>query len=136
MTKIPGDPLSGVYESYSDEELDVITAEVGACLAKMHAFASLYGTAVCGLDGEFIENSVLPLRKYARTGNPQDFHESINLWSPWLKAPNFDALMETAKQLEGRDYRVVFGHGDLAPWNIVVEDGHLTGIIDWEFAGW
>lgn len=30
----------------------------------------------------------------------------------------------------------VFSHGDLGPSNIMVEDGHVVGIIDWEQAGW
>ncbi len=31
----------------------------------------------------------------------------------------------------------VFAHGDIAPRNIMVdESGHITGIIDWELAGW
>ncbi|MCJ1402549.1 hypothetical protein MMC11_005769 [Xylographa trunciseda] len=31
----------------------------------------------------------------------------------------------------------VFHHGDIAPRNIMVdESGHITGIIDWELAGW
>lgn len=30
----------------------------------------------------------------------------------------------------------VFSHGDLGPSNIMVEDGHIAGIIDWEQAGW
>ena len=30
---------------------------------------------------------------------------------------------------------VVFGHGDLGPWNIVARDGLPVGFIDWEFAG-
>lgn len=30
----------------------------------------------------------------------------------------------------------VFSHGDLVPENILVHDGHISGIIDWEYAGW
>lgn len=31
----------------------------------------------------------------------------------------------------------VFTHGDIAPRNIMVdENGNITGIIDWEWAGW
>lgn len=32
---------------------------------------------------------------------------------------------------------IVFTHGDLAPRNILVDDhGHVTAVLDWEFAGW
>ncbi|KAF9062652.1 kinase-like domain-containing protein [Rhodocollybia butyracea] len=30
----------------------------------------------------------------------------------------------------------IFSHGDLVPENILVHDGHISGIIDWEYAGW
>ncbi|MBD2870306.1 phosphotransferase [Paenibacillus arenilitoris] len=30
---------------------------------------------------------------------------------------------------------VVFGHGDIAPWNMVTEGGMPIALIDWEFAG-
>lgn len=32
--------------------------------------------------------------------------------------------------------RTVFTHGDLNPFNIIVRDDRVVGIIDWEFAGW
>jgi aminoglycoside phosphotransferase (APT) family kinase protein len=32
--------------------------------------------------------------------------------------------------------RVVLCHGDFRTGNYMVEDGELTGILDWEFAGW
>lgn len=34
------------------------------------------------------------------------------------------------------DSRIVLTHGDLFPRNILVRDGHLAAIIDWELAGW
>jgi len=36
-----------------------------------------------------------------------------------------------------RKDNLVFTHGDLAPRNILVDDqGHVTAILDWEYAGW
>ncbi|BGP64741.1 hypothetical protein NBRC10512v2_006106 [Rhodotorula toruloides] len=34
------------------------------------------------------------------------------------------------------DTRIVLTHGDLQPRNILVRDGHLAALIDWELAGW
>jgi aminoglycoside phosphotransferase (APT) family kinase protein len=31
---------------------------------------------------------------------------------------------------------LVFTHGDLVPRNILVQDGHVTGVIDWGQSGW
>ncbi|KAI0146249.1 kinase-like protein [Xylariaceae sp. FL1272] len=34
------------------------------------------------------------------------------------------------------DHRIVFTDGDLGQRNIMVQDGKIMGLIDWEFAGW
>ncbi|EZF54424.1 hypothetical protein H103_02867 [Trichophyton rubrum CBS 288.86] len=34
------------------------------------------------------------------------------------------------------NYSTKFTHADLSPSNIMVKDGKITAIIDWEFAGW
>jgi hypothetical protein len=33
-------------------------------------------------------------------------------------------------------YKLTFTHADIAPRNMRVKDGKITGIIVWEFAGW
>ncbi|KAM0666490.1 hypothetical protein MY8738_005680 [Beauveria namnaoensis] len=33
-------------------------------------------------------------------------------------------------------HRIVFTHGDLAPRNIMMQDGKISGIVDWEESGW
>ncbi|TVY81813.1 hypothetical protein LSUE1_G002994 [Lachnellula suecica] len=33
-------------------------------------------------------------------------------------------------------HTIVFTHADLRPDNIMIKDEHVTGIIDWEMAGW
>ncbi|KDQ64386.1 hypothetical protein JAAARDRAFT_43455 [Jaapia argillacea MUCL 33604] len=34
------------------------------------------------------------------------------------------------------DHRILFAHGDLHPGNILVRDGRVVAILDWEMAGW
>ncbi|KAJ8293138.1 hypothetical protein OF846_003837 [Rhodotorula toruloides] len=34
------------------------------------------------------------------------------------------------------DTRIVLTHGDLFPRNLLIRDGHLAAIVDWELAGW
>ena len=40
------------------------------------------------------------------------------------------------KSLEAHEHEIKFTHGDLHFSNIMINDGHISGIIDWEFAGW
>lgn len=32
--------------------------------------------------------------------------------------------------------RIVFTHSDLSPRNIIVKDGLVQGLLDWDYAGW
>lgn len=47
-----------------------------------------------------------------------------------------DLLRHYAKFALIDDHEIVFTHSDLSPRNILVENGHVTAILDWEFAGW
>lgn len=38
--------------------------------------------------------------------------------------------------LNSRKHDIVFTHGDLRPANIIVKNGRLAAIIDWEMGGW
>ncbi|KAI5357004.1 putative aminoglycoside phosphotransferase, protein kinase-like domain superfamily [Septoria linicola] len=34
------------------------------------------------------------------------------------------------------DNRIVFTHGDLSSRNLIVKEGHVHALLDWEFSGW
>lgn len=34
------------------------------------------------------------------------------------------------------NHRIVFTHADLKPHNIIVANGRIAGLVDWEFSGW
>ncbi|RDI83055.1 hypothetical protein Vi05172_g6958 [Venturia inaequalis] len=38
--------------------------------------------------------------------------------------------------IDAHKHGIVFTHGDLRPHNIIVKNGRVTAIIDWEMAGW
>ena len=45
-----------------------------------------------------------------------------DIWQPWY-----------LREIGGNDR--IFCHGDIAPWNMMTENGHPKLLIDWEFAG-
>lgn len=38
--------------------------------------------------------------------------------------------------LSNTAHKIVFTHGDLSPTTIIVKEGRIAGIVDWEYAGW
>ena len=38
--------------------------------------------------------------------------------------------------LNSHKHKILFAHGDFRPTNIIIKDGHVAAIIDWEMAGW
>jgi aminoglycoside phosphotransferase (APT) family kinase protein len=133
MTHIPGVSLSTVCQSYSPEEIKVVLKEVGECLARIRSFPSPYGEAVCGPLGGTIYSKFVPWNKLERQPNCEEFYKNLYKDGNPNEGPE---VVARAKKLQGMSHRIVLGHGDLAPQNIMVKDGHLTGIIDWEYSGW
>jgi aminoglycoside phosphotransferase len=38
--------------------------------------------------------------------------------------------------LDAHSHKITFCHGDFSPRNIMVHNGRVAGILDWEYAGW
>lgn len=53
-----------------------------------------------------------------------------------LFAHRMPTLHRIAAPVNATRHRICFTHADLAARNILVKDGRLSGIVDWEFAGW
>ncbi|KIW14741.1 hypothetical protein PV08_07525 [Exophiala spinifera] len=50
---------------------------------------------------------------------------------------DYDKALAKAKSILEVPHRVVFTHGDFKAHNILIDyEGHLSGFLDWESAGW
>jgi Ser/Thr protein kinase RdoA (MazF antagonist) len=65
-----------------------------------------------------------------------------NIIERWINRFKMNPLLGSFIEFTRRLYRetsgndIVFTHGDLDPRNILVENGRVSGIVDWEQAGW
>jgi aminoglycoside phosphotransferase (APT) family kinase protein len=49
----------------------------------------------------------------------------------------YTKALEEANEIRNYPHQIAFTHGDLKAHNILVgDDGHLSGFLDWESAGW
>ena len=103
---------------------------------KLKQPASCNNMSVCGIVGDPVSCEVpVPGRKF--TGPfPDDhtFRKTIGE-AYYANAGRRRTPEEVTDSLPSSSSSVL-SHCDLAPRNILVDGGKITGIIDWEFAGW
>jgi tRNA A-37 threonylcarbamoyl transferase component Bud32 len=74
---------------------------------------------------------------YAPVGpflNHEDFHSFLRGHIPLESCTQ--VYGESVTLCHTRQYRTSFSHADLCPRNIIVRDGKVAAIVDWQFAGW
>ena len=76
-------------------------------------------------------------RRISMEGGPFDTEQQFNEsnWGDLVQSAP-DLLRHYAKYALTDDHEIVFTHADISPRNILVEEGHVIVILDWEDAGW
>ncbi|TEY64648.1 hypothetical protein BOTCAL_0145g00080 [Botryotinia calthae] len=137
MERVPGTTLSEVQGNFTLEEHRTIGTELAEYLAEVRKFTSTKPEAPGGG----------PLRDtyFGARYDHVDFMtiDREEWWArtePRLLQP-LSLSQEKKKKFkesypikEGAKY--VLSHGDIKSCNIMVKDGHVTGIIDWEHGGY
>ncbi|GJE96945.1 aminoglycoside 3'-phosphotransferase/choline kinase family protein [Phanerochaete sordida] len=141
MTRIPGAPLSEVRESLSEDELETIRAELGAILARMRAYRNPAGRRIASVAGTSLTGHLIPLPRFDPCPDEASFHAvfmkiGVGCRHLWEDPAAYERYLASAQMLLDMEHETVFTHGDLRPHNIMVHEGHVSGIIDWECAGW
>lgn len=66
----------------------------------------------------------------------------MNAWLADILSSNSRALLSVPVNLASKvrsapsSPKLVFTHGDLAGRNLIIKDGKLVGLVDWEWSGW
>ncbi|KAG8667770.1 hypothetical protein FPOAC2_12969 [Fusarium poae] len=143
MERIRGHRLAKALSISSDEEIDNIFMQLRQMFQELRALPPPPGTGVQSCLGGSLRDSRIP-RSRPRFGpftTIQDFH----LWLrdglrpedyPNRVDDDWEAIKDMASNQDGPWPPPLFTHGDLNPFNVIVRDGRVVSIIDWEFAGW
>jgi aminoglycoside phosphotransferase len=130
MEYIEGERLDKVWNQLHEEQKLAIASNLKGMLLELR---SLKGHHI----GSVNNGKAIDGRRFDFSGGPFDNEDAFN---QFLLS---DAYPSTAKILRDialrslrTDHEIVFTHGDFAPRNILVKDGKITGILDWEYSGW
>lgn len=139
MTRLPGVRLLDAMEqdSFTQDNLETIVSEVSDVLVKLQTLrqpAAFAGQVMISASGH---NLPEPISFFEERGGP--FPSVLELWR---YAGSFGDMTEMRQYVEQLLLDALaadpirYTHPDLRTYNIIVRDGHLSGIVDWEDAGW
>lgn len=126
MTHLPGQQLINVFKYLSYPERERLADDLADCVSQMRKVPNntpyLFGNT---LGGPIVDHRI-PDGKAGPFNNEADLNIHLAGKNP-------------SKVLDGltmrQDHRSFFTHSDIHPNNILIEEGRLSGIIDWECTG-
>lgn len=147
MEKLPGASLTNGWRSRSAESQARILSQLKTMVDELRALRSPFGATVANVDGGNLTDVRLPglgLIYPGQTSWRFGPFDDIAAFHRWLRRPaekvhdDYNAeINELIVTHEETDWGApVFTHGDLSSLNILSEGDRVTGIVDWEIAGW
>ncbi|KAH7370217.1 kinase-like domain-containing protein [Rhexocercosporidium sp. MPI-PUGE-AT-0058] len=124
ISRLEGEPAGLALDKCSDEEMYQIGQDLRSWIAELHAITIDRDPkyAITNASGG-------PCLDYRIGGDPVGPFPSENEFSESLRLGILPDLVHRT------DHQIVFTHADLNLRNILVKDGKLSGIVDWENAG-
>ena len=133
MEFIGGGDLEGVWPKLSVEDRESICSELHEYLFQMRNIPAPEALIGSVSGGPAVDRRSAGSIKGGSFACEEEFNtwqlEQLHDHTPPVHRDIYEALHRT-------DHEIVFSHGDLAFHNILVRDGHIAAILDWEYAGW
>ncbi|PYI29849.1 kinase-like protein [Aspergillus indologenus CBS 114.80] len=139
MTRIPGSPLEEKWDTLDEKSKESVCLQVWGLISKIRTIprpSELQGLFQCAADGSLSRDPLLEdLRDPGRPlMNDSDLRTRIFERYYACGGRRFEHQLP---DMLPRSDCTVFTHADIAPRNIMVDERNtVTGILDWEYAGW
>ena len=135
MSHIPGTPLQKAWPDMPDEFKSSIVEQL---IVYIHELRQLKGESVSSASGSPTLMSIFSSRVDKVLQSSSEFHHLLTsrvYRHPGMPRKIPEAYITFLRSRFDDNSRLVFTHADLADRNILVQDGTITGILDWEWAG-
>ncbi|KAF5124096.1 hypothetical protein E5D57_012019 [Metarhizium anisopliae] len=133
MDYVQGESLDKLWPTMSVEEKKDVCRQLREILEQMRSIAppcELIGAC----DGTEIRDTRVLNTYHHPPCRDEEMFNGFLLSSLFKITP--EAVREALSLHLRTDHRIVLSHCDLAPRNILVQDGKITGLVDWEDGGW
>lgn len=140
MTRLPGISLENTYDDLQVDAEEPWLEGLKMCVHAMRSWVPPSPEAICSPIGTYLRSSRVPDHIMGPFKSHEQFFEHlIYPASPhgFKSQAEYQDALKVANELQQHPYRIKFTHGDFKAHNILVnDDGHLSGLLDWESAGW
>ncbi|KAI7283103.1 hypothetical protein KC345_g3098 [Hortaea werneckii] len=130
-----GVPLVSCWAELSVEQKQKIVTDLSSYIKQLRALKPAKNFGVSSTEGGRCRDVRVGTAKlFGPFEDVASFHKFIR---GGLPAGAFrDTFGDEFVEIHQRNYSVRFTHGDLASLNILIREGKVASIIDWECAGW
>lgn len=134
MEQVDGECLEYAWQSLDEAQQNSIIKALQAYISQLRALPTPHGRRICALNGEAVKDSRItsyrPVGPFTDEAQFNDYLvEAAEIFMDETTIPRIRARMR-------EDHKIMFTHGDLAPRNIIVKNGKVAALIDWEQSGW
>ena len=139
MTRLPGYEVQNRREALQDRELEEPwLRDVRRCLETMRTWKSPYSEErICSVIGTSIRSQHIPNHVMGPFENKDEMYDYLVFEARGEHSDDVKEDLALANQIRTKKHRTVFSHGDFQWHQILIDEkGNLTGILDWESAGW
>lgn len=135
MDYIDGSELTYAAKALSQEQRQGICSQLKEYIAQMRALKAPKAGKLEAADGSGLFDIRLSSDPFPPFASVEEFH--VRLGHEFvLKSPNHRHMWPHFELISQRRYKTIFTHSDISPRNILIKDGKIAAIIDWETAGW
>lgn len=129
MTAVPGQTLEAVFHRLSYSEREQLSKDLKSVLSQLRCIPNQTPYVFGNSHGGPLNDHRFP----SGTCGPFRLISEFNafLVHPYVRNETKDKI----SAVHARPYRSFFTHADLHPSNILIDRGRLSGIVDWECAG-
>jgi aminoglycoside phosphotransferase (APT) family kinase protein len=135
MDYIDGKLLSGLWPNLREDAKKTILAELRDCVKQLRSLKVERVGGYVGPPnyGPRLDRRVVGCFHCSPFNTVRQFHDVVvATLRPTMDYEQREFLRNMMKDNHG----IVFVHGDLHPGNILIHDGHVAAILDWEMARW
>jgi tRNA A-37 threonylcarbamoyl transferase component Bud32 len=133
MEYIDGVQLDSVWYTLRAEQKDDILSQLKGFIEQLRSLPFPPGSPIASASGGECLDMRVSSFSFGTFATEKDFNDKLIARLTGLQTAE---KLRNLRTLLRDDHAILFSHGDLVPRNILVRDGRIVALVDWEQAGW